>query len=95
MSMRERIARAIDPLAWALTAFDLNAADLADYQERHRPDTLRKADAVLDVLAEPDEGMIEAALSPLYVKAGEDWSEAAAHLRQDWSRMIAAARPGA
>jgi hypothetical protein len=53
---------------------------------------MEAADAVLEALMEPTEGMIEAALSPLYIKAGEEWAEAEAHLRQDWQAMITAAR---
>lgn len=60
MTMREKIARAIDPLAWTLEAFDLNAADLADYQEHHRPRSLASADDVLSAMRELTPAMEDA-----------------------------------
>lgn len=52
-SIRERIARRLEPKAWAA----LGTGDSLAHRNR-RTSSLRKADAVLEELREPDEGML-------------------------------------
>lgn len=97
MDMRERIARAINPTAFALSVEGHHPGDLADYQAFHRPIALRQADAVLDAMMEPDEGMI---LAGMDVDDDATFDPPHSGLRSEgpkiiWQAMITAARSGA
>jgi hypothetical protein len=54
-TMRERLARIIDPRAWSSRVTRGPAKDF------RKESALQRADAILDELREPDEGMLKAA----------------------------------
>lgn len=86
-TMRERIARAVDPERWAII----------DHMPRSDPARgvliaaeLMRADAVLVELEKPTEAMLDAAHA-LDDTHDADWRVAVGH-HQAWSAMIAEAR---
>lgn len=60
MSMIERVARAIDPLAWESDGPIPTRADTVDWHQR-RQDSNAKAIAVLEAMLEPSSQMLHAA----------------------------------
>jgi hypothetical protein len=60
MSMRERLARVIDPEAFRVRGDIAARSDLGKRIAGMRRHALSQADAVLEALREPDEGMVEA-----------------------------------
>ncbi len=88
-TMRERIARAMEPLAWAA----LRACDTLVAQNR-RAASLRQADRVLDAMLEPTDGMLEegAYLTPNSQGGGGPVQPEVT--RAIWQEMITAAKEG-
>ena len=63
MRMRERIARAIEPMAW--DARDRGFPPEDEHWRCHQEQSLETADAVLDAMREPDEAMASAGMHKL------------------------------
>jgi len=79
-TMLERLARTLEPRAWAALDF----GDTLAFKNR-RTSSLRKARAILNELKQPSEGMVEAGRSAdVWTYGGKQYASAEEH----WRAMI-------